>query len=236
MRLPARVQTLVFDFDGTLCHRKPSAMDVFFDLIRETSVEIDPSAKRRTRQFVHYYWAKSPEAAQDIATYGRMTPEFWKHYLKRKLLAYGLEKDKASSLSIRIQTGMEENYQPRPWVSPHVPPTLDTLKNRGYTLGLVSNRTGSLEEELQEFGLLPYFNFFYTAGEINSWKPEKEIFEYALDLAQSTPKTTAYIGDNYYADIQGAQKVGLFAILLDPHDTFPEADCTIIQDIQELVY
>jgi len=236
MLLPARVQTLVFDYDGTLCHRKPSALDVFFDLLQETSVEIDPGAKRKTRQFVHYYWAKSPEAEEDIAAYGRMTPEFWKHYLKRKLIAYGLEENRANSLSNRIQPGMEEKYQPQPWVSPHLPPTLDTLIDRGYTLGLVSNRSSSLSAELQELGLLHYFDFFYTAGEINSWKPEKEIFEYALDLAQSTPQSTAYIGDNYYADILGAKKAGLFAILLDPHDTFPDADCTVIQDIQDLVY
>lgn len=235
MVLPKGVTTLVFDFDGTLCHRRPTSLDVFFQLLEETSVPIKTHAKRNTRQFVHYYWAKSQEAEEDIAKFGRMTPEFWVHYLKRKLMAYGLGKERADQLSSQLQPGMEEDYQPRRWIPPEVPPTLRALKDQGYTLGLVSNRPNSLKDELEELNLIWFFDFYYTAGEINSWKPDKEIFEYALDLAQSTPDRTAYIGDNYYADILGAQKAGLHSILLDPNDTFPDADCTVIHSIQELI-
>lgn len=235
MLLPHRVETLLFDFDGTLCHRRPSAMDVFFQLLEGTDVTITPDARRDTRRFVHYYWAQSREAAEDIEAFGRMTPAFWKHYLKRKLIAFGLEDARAEELSTKFQPGMEEEYQPEPWVPPDVPPTLSTLKGEGFTLGLVSNRSLSLTEDLTDLNLAKYFDFSYTAGEINSWKPGKEIFEYAMDLAQSTPQSTSYIGDNYYADILGAQKAGLHTILLDPHNTFPDADCPVISSISELL-
>jgi len=235
MALPERVQTLVFDYDGTLCHRRPSATDVFFNLLNQTGVEINPRAKRNTRQFIHYYWAKSTEAAEDIDRYGRMTPEFWEQYLKRKLIACGLNEGRAEKLSAELQPGMEKTYQPQKWVPADVRPTLGTLQRSGYTLGLVSNRPNSLREELAELNLIRFFDFYYTAGEINSWKPDKEIFEYALDLAQSTPESTAYIGDNYYADILGAKKVGLYAVLLDPDHTFPDADCAVIQSLGDLI-
>lgn len=235
MILPSRVHTLLFDFDGTLCQRRPSSMDVFFHLLQDTDVEISPQAKRKTRRFIHYYWAKSPESIEDIETYGRLTPDFWEQYLRRKLIAFGLDEDRAEELSSRLQPGMEENYQPEPWVPPDVHPTLSTLQKKGYTLGLISNRSTPIEEELNDLDLARYFNFQYTAGEINSWKPDKEIFEYALDLAQSTPRDTAYIGDNYYTDVLGAQKTGLHTILVDPHDTFPEIDCPVISSIGELI-
>ena len=235
MLLPQGLKALCFDFDGTLCHRRPSSLDVFFLLLERADVHITAEARRNTRRFVHYYWAQSPEAEKDIETYGRMTPTFWEQYLKRKLLAFGLDQERADDLSSQLQPGMEEEYQPQPWVPDDVRPTLSTLNETGFILGLVSNRSLSITEELQDLNLAKYFHFSYTAGEINSWKPEKEIFEFALDLAQSTPENTAFIGDNYYADILGAQKVGLYTILIDPHNTFPEVNCPVIGSIGELV-
>ncbi|MFO8035514.1 MAG: HAD family hydrolase [Anaerolineales bacterium] len=235
MILPARVHTLLFDFDGTLCHRRPSSLDVFFDLLEDTEVKTDPQAKRMTRRFVHYYWANSPEFLEDFETFGELTSAFWERYLKRKLVALGLDEGRAGELSSQLQPGMEEKYQPVPWVPPDVHPTLAALRLEGYALGLVSNRSMPMDEELDELELAQYFNFQLTAGEIKSWKPDREIFEYALDLAQSTPGETSYIGDNYFTDILGAQKTGLHTILVDPHGTFPDADCPVISSIGELM-
>ena len=235
MILPQRVHTLLFDFDGTLCHRRPSSLDVFFHLLENTDLEVDPESKRNTRRFVHYYWANSQELMQDIKEFDKLTPPFWENYLKRKLIAFGLDEERGSALSSQLQPGMEKEYQPEPWIPPDVHPTLSALQREGYTLGLVSNRSMPIGGELSEHDLDRYFDFHYTAGEIQSWKPDQAIFEFALDLAQSIPQQTSFIGDNYYADILGAKNVGLHTILIDPHDTFPDADCYVIHSIGELM-
>ena len=102
-------------------------------------------------------------------------------------------------------------------------------------MGLVTNRSDSAEEEISELGILPFFDFFFSAGEVNSWKPDPGIFEHALYLAESSPEATAYIGDNYYTDVLGAQEAGLYPILYDPLNVFPDAECQVITRIGDLV-
>jgi len=45
-------------------------------------------------------------------------------------------------------------------------------------------------------------------------KPERAIFELALDRLGATPQTTAVIGDGLYTDVLGGRRAGLFTILL----------------------
>ena len=115
-----------------------------------------------------------------------------------------------------------------------VPNTLQTLKNEGYTVGLVSNRRRPIDEELEELGLSTFLDFAYVAGEVDVWKPNPQIFDRATAEAGFTCEQMVYVGDNYYADIVGAQRAGMVPILIDPGRVFPDAACTIIQSIGEI--
>ena len=112
--------------------------------------------------------------------------------------------------------------------------TLQKLERAGLTLGVVSNRRESFKDYLESAGLMRYVKFTLAAGEVNSWKPDPGIFHEALRLAGATAAETVYIGDNYYADILGAQRAGIRPVLLDPESIFPDADCEVIQCIEEI--
>jgi putative hydrolase of the HAD superfamily len=105
----------------------------------------------------------------------------------------------------------------------------------GYKMGVVSNRSNSIDAEIQEMGIDIYLDFYFASADIQIWKPDPGIFEHALFLAESTPESTAYIGDNFYTDIIGAKNAGLYPILYDPRNIFPDADCQVITDISDLV-
>ncbi|NIP41626.1 MAG: HAD hydrolase-like protein, partial [Aliifodinibius sp.] len=60
------------------------------------------------------------------------------------------------------------------------------------------------------------------------------IFEAALQRAGSEANQTIYIGDNYYADIVGAQKVGIVPILIDRIGAFHEFNCLSIRSLFDL--
>ena len=83
-------------------------------------------------------------------------------------------------------------------------------------------------------GLLPYFEFVYVAAEVDAWKPDPRIFDRALEISGSPRARTMYVGDNFYADIVGAENAGLQPVLLDRTGVFPEAECTVIRSIGEL--
>ncbi|TFG50260.1 MAG: HAD family hydrolase [Anaerolineales bacterium] len=235
MTIPLHITTLLFDLDGTLIHQQPSSLDILLTIMDEHQVPLITSAHRATQQFMFRYWANSEELAADLDMYGDFTDAFYFQYLKRKLWAAGLTDLQAADLAPRIQAAFEERYQPATIVLDDVRPTLKSLRRLGYKMGLVSNRSSSIDAEIQELGFESYLDFYFSSSEVDCWKPDPAIFEHALYLAESTPDVTAYIGDNYYTDIVGAQNSGIYPILFDPRNIFPDADCQVITKISSLV-
>ena len=235
MTIPLHITTLLFDLDGTLIHHHPSSLDVLFTVLDKHGVPVMKGAYRKTLHFIFQYWANSEDLKQDIQMYGEFTEEFWLHYLKRKMWAVGLSERQTGELAEQVQKEFDELYQPETLVGEDVKPTLKALRGEGYKMGLVSNRSNSIDDEIQELGFDVYLDFYFASGDIKIWKPDPGIFEHALFLAESTPEVTAYIGDNYYTDIIGARNAGIHPILYDPRNIFPDVDCQVITDISDLV-
>ncbi|HYB13474.1 MAG TPA: HAD-IA family hydrolase, partial [Myxococcota bacterium] len=69
---------------------------------------------------------------------------------------------------------------------------------------------------------------------VGSEKPDRAIFEHALRLSQSRPERTLHVGDLYHADVVGARRAGLHAVLLDPYGDWEDFDCERARDVPEL--
>ena len=90
-------------------------------------------------------------------------------------------------------------------------------------------------ELLEELDLRHYFDMTLASGEVGIRKPEPGIFFAALDQIRGTPEQSIYVGDNYWADVVGAQRAGLTPVLLDPRGLFPECEGLILQRIDDLL-
>ncbi|MEA3350592.1 MAG: HAD family hydrolase [Chloroflexota bacterium] len=229
------VNTIIFDLDGTLRHSRPSSDEVLFRLAAQLGVPTPTNLRRQAARWAHYYWAQSDDLLTDTKIFGEHNQDFWANYLCRNLIALGCPDDKAVELSPSLQEQMAEQYQPESCVPADVTETLISLEEDGFTLGLISNRGDPITEELDELGLSPYFEFVYTAGEVNTWKPDPAIFAPALEKTGCPPERVVYIGDNYYADIIGARRAGLQSILIDPRGVFPNPECAVIHSVGELI-
>ena len=235
MAIPIHITTVLFDLDGTLIHQHPTSLDILFSLLDEHLVPVMAAAYRDTQQFVYRYWASSNEMMQDQKMYGEGTDEFWLHYMKRKLWAAGLTELQTRDLASTLQDELLERYKPEVAILDDVRPTLKALRRQGYKMGLVSNRKKSIEGEVKEYGFEPFFDFYFTSGDVEVWKPDPAIFDHAVFLSESDPESTTYIGDNYFTDVVGAQNAGLHPILYDPRNIFPEVECQKIFTIGELL-
>lgn len=232
------IETIIFDLDGTLRHSVPSADDFQYNFVRQRGVQDEPGKQKKGTIWAHAYWAQSPELLSDMDHFGGMEDSFWIHYAYRYLRALEVPHAQATIIAPELFRSMEEKFDPESRVYPCVTETLKALKDSGYILGLVSNRSNPCQEECERLGLLGYFDFAYVAAEVDAWKPDPRIFNRALEITGSLPLRTIYVGDNYYADVLGAQKASLQAVLVDPNGTFSGSDfiqdCTIIHSIQEL--
>ena len=230
---PNGIQAVLFDLDGTLRHNRPASEAVFCDFAVRLGLEDSPAKRLEVMRWSHYYWAQSQELLADVGAFQEEDP-FWRNYSYRKLMVFGCREEQADALASDIHQLMKTEHKPADWVPDDVPQTLQALKEAGFRLGVLSNRTLPCQEYLQTLGLADYFDLALVAGEVACWKPEPQIFQHALERLDVTAEQSLYVGDNYYADIVGARRAGLHPVLLDPLGVFPEAGCPVIHTIGEL--
>src|SRR5207248_1205413 len=85
-------------------------------------------------------------------------------------------------------------------------PTLKTLQERGFLLGVVSNRHWGgkpFHEDLRTLGLLDYFDLRHMAISVDLGirKPNPAIFLHTLHTLNTPPEQAAMVGDSLLSDI-----------------------------------
>lgn len=82
-----------------------------------------------------------------------------------------------------------------------------------YVLGAITN--GNVR--FQQLSIAKYFSFYLSAENVGVAKPDKKIFDRAIEQAQraqneiSSPKQILHVGDDLHYDIYGANQAGLLS-------------------------
>jgi putative hydrolase of the HAD superfamily len=229
---PPGVRTILFDFDGTLVFHQPDSFDVISAFCAEIGQPLEAEAERLGRRMRHEYFV-DPMIREEID--GLSGDEFWEHFNHFLLEGLGIEGDMPQlvrELGARFDQ-VELSY--------HCPiagcRTLDGLRERGYGLGLITNRenVARFYDLLQKMQLSSFFAVTLASGEVGVSKPNPGIFYAAMERLGATAEESLYVGDNYWADVVGAKRAGITPVLFDPHRLFPEADCTVVEHIDDLL-
>jgi putative hydrolase of the HAD superfamily len=96
---------------------------------------------------------------------------------------------------------------------------LDRLQKGGVRMGIVSNTfvPGKiLDRHLKEVGLLDYFPVRVYSSEVGFRKPNRRIFELALQQLDVRPEQSLFVGDLLKTDMVGARRVGMTTVLKSP--------------------
>ncbi len=226
------VRTVLFDFDGTLVFHKPDSFDMISAFCAEIGQPLSAEAEWRGRRTRHAYFV-DPNIREQLT---RFAPgEFWKHFNRCLLEAVSIDgdlDDLAEELTRHV-AGIEPTY----YCPEEGCDTLNELRARGYGLGLITNRENvdHFYELLDQLELRPHFDLTLASGEVGIHKPDPGIFHEALERMNGRPGESIYVGDNYWADVVGAQRAGVIPVLFDPQRLFPEADCLILDEIDDLL-
>jgi putative hydrolase of the HAD superfamily len=89
---------------------------------------------------------------------------------------------------------------------------LESLRNRGLGLGVVSNAFDPgplLHRDLEQMGIAQRIDFAVFSSEVGKRKPHAEIFERALTALDVEPRDALFVGDRLYEDVRGAAEVGM---------------------------
>jgi HAD superfamily hydrolase (TIGR01549 family) len=120
------------------------------------------------------------------------------------------------------------------YVPDFVPPALEELRRQGLRLVVVSNANGTLLRAFARLGLAPLVDVIVDSAEFGVEKPDRRLFDAALDRSGASRATTVHVGDFYTIDVAGARNAGLRSVLVDQADLYPAIDCPRIRSIAEL--
>lgn len=110
------------------------------------------------------------------------------------------------------------------------------LRNKGYKMHIISNGFQEVtERKCILSGISDYFETITSADSIGLRKPRPEIFNYSLDLAKADKSESMMIGDDWIADVKGAQNFGIDVIFFDVyHDNPKEDDLKVVRQLSEI--
>ena len=92
---------------------------------------------------------------------------------------------------------------------------LGYLKNKGIRTGVISNISYAPSVVAERINrLLPEntFEFIITSSNFMFRKPNRRIFDLALEKAELQPDEVWYIGDQYECDVKGSLNAGLLPV------------------------
>lgn len=90
--------------------------------------------------------------------------------------------------------------------------TLKELKRRRYHIGIIANQSPGAANRLKNWGLSEHIDVVAASAELGASKPDKAIFEQALNMAGCSPSETAMIGDRLDNDIIPATELGMVTV------------------------
>jgi HAD superfamily hydrolase (TIGR01509 family) len=104
-------------------------------------------------------------------------------------------------------------------LEPDLHTALGAMRDAGLSLGLVSNTFVpgfAHDHHLAGIGLLDLLPVRVYSSEVGHRKPDRRIFQAALDRLNTTPQQTLFVGDLVKTDIVGAKRLGMKTALKQP--------------------
>ncbi len=125
---------------------------------------------------------------------------------------------------------------------PHVRSTLRVLREH-FPLAVVSDGQSSYARgELHKVGLTEFFHPIVVSGDHGFRKPDRRLFQFALDGMGVPADKTLYVGNDMHRDIFGAQEAGMRTVMYDSdqgtkehHGCQPDHRITDFRDLLGLV-
>ncbi len=115
-----------------------------------------------------------------------------------------------------------------------VPGALGRLHDAGYRMAVISNAEPNLRNRIAAAGLEPFFETLIISAEVGVEKPERAIFDVALERVAVSPEHAIHVGDFFSLDVVGARSVGIVPVLFDAANLSADRNCVRIGSLSEL--
>ncbi len=226
------VKAIFFDFYNTLVRFSPPLDEIQQASCRELGIAVTKRGIRQGYALADDYMARE-NALKPLSDRSQEERDrFFAEYEMLVLQGAGLD------VTLRLAAevwGLASRIPKEFTLFDDVLPALQSLKEGGLVLGVISNLRRQMDDLCQRLGLAPYLDFCITSAEAGAEKPHPPVFLAALHRAKVSPGEALHVGDQYQADVKGARAVGITPVLLDREGWHEGVDdCLRIASLEEL--
>ncbi|GAA4371726.1 YjjG family noncanonical pyrimidine nucleotidase [Hymenobacter koreensis] len=220
--VPVKYRHLFFDLDHTLWDFEKNADETLRHLF-------DHHALARFGSFT---------VEEFISRYSEINHGLWRLYQANKitqqqlrsvrfvrtLAKFGVPEDE---VPVTISKDFTDLLPQKSAVFPFTHEVLQYLQDRGYTLHLITNGFRDIQyAKLASSRLTDYFQEIVTSECSGCLKPDRRIFEHALERAGTSAPESLMIGDNLECDVLGAFNAGIDQVYFNPDKRRHSAEVT----------
>jgi len=229
------IKAIFFDWFNTLARYEPPREELHSRVLHEFGIEVSPSALVPAVLAADRYFFDENALSPVEKRNSEEKAKVYIGYSDIMLTEVGAKSDK--ELLLKIVKREQQLFQGMKFVLfEDVLPTLKTLDERNFILGVLTNFAQDMAPLFGELGLEAYLDFAVTPQEVGADKPLPPIFLAALDRAGVNAAEAIYVGDQYKFDVVGARGVGIAPILIDRFNAYPKiTDCPRISSLPEVI-
>lgn len=195
---------------------------LFFDL-GYTLINEDEAHIKHINDCIEYQKAHNNR----LFTYDEIYNEMCRASAEYRQQFYGA----METLKIIEKTAYPKDYE-KPY--PNTKSVLSKLSEK-YKIGIIANQSAGTKNRLSQFGMLSFIDLCIASYEAGIEKPDKRIFQLALNQADCSANEAVMIGDRLDNDIYPANKLGMktihikqgFGAYQEPKNNDYKADLTI---------
>lgn len=121
--------------------------------------------------------------------------------------------DQTAELFVVVRAALQDQYDENNVVNDGALELLEELRSHR-RLGIIANQSLECRPSLARRGLLSYFDVVAISDELNLYKPDVRLYEWALAQAACAPSNAVMIGDRRDNDMVPAHALGMRTILM----------------------
>ncbi|HWB61992.1 MAG TPA: YjjG family noncanonical pyrimidine nucleotidase [Chitinophagales bacterium] len=207
----SKYKHIFFDFDHTLWDFETNSTLALQQIFSENAL-----AERGIASFEKFHYKYQP-----------INDRYWARYhhgiVDKEQVRVGRFYDTLKEFGIDDSQLAEKMAEAYITISPKMtalfPDAIEVLQylQQKYTMHLITNGFAEVQWiKIENSGLKPFFEHIIISEEVGTQKPDKAIFELAMQRAGTTVDACIMVGDNYNTDIVGAKNAGIDQVFFNP--------------------
>lgn len=226
------IKTILFDVGETLLRPHPSFVEKFSEVLEEVGYSKGIDEIQKAEWAAKEAVDRKFRQGETYSLSAEQSRKFWVWFYSELLNNLSIMPD-IKTIDIFIKRFSDpDSYM----LYDDALQTIEALKKKDLMIGVVSNFEEWCEELLEKMLIKHLLDFVVVSANVGFEKPDIRIFKEALRLSKSKPGETIHVGDNPYADIEGAAKIGIYPVLIDRFNRYPEINnVTKIASLREIL-